>query len=238
MPDTGSEIAAVVFGAADPQALARFWARALGWEVGEADRGRVPLVPTDGTRFTVRFDPVVLDQTSRHRLHLDLTTSSDGDQQRTADELVALGGRYADYDLGPDEGHLVLMDPEENELCLIEPENRFLAGCPRLGAVNGDGTRATGVFWSGALGWPLIWDQDDETAVRHPDGTGPIISWGGAPLNDKDGTNRLHLELRPTGDPERERARLVSLGATERDGADPGVVLLRDPDGNELALRR
>ena len=29
-----------------------------------------------------------------------------------------------------------------------------------------DGSRAVGYFWSAALGWPLVWDQDGETAIR------------------------------------------------------------------------
>ncbi|MCU1369624.1 MAG: hypothetical protein JWO77_818 [Ilumatobacteraceae bacterium] len=240
--EPGSQLAAVAFGAADPLALAGFWARALGWDVGEdsGDGGAVDLTPTDGTRFTVGFRPLAPEQTSRHRLHLDLTTSSAGDQQRSADELVALGGRHVDIGQTPEEGHLVLADPEDNLFCLVEPENRWLSGCPRLGAINGDGNRATGVFWSTALGWPLIWDQDEETAIRAPDGTGPIISWGGPPINDKPGENRLRLELalRPGVRAEDESARLVALGATRADGGGPeGGTLLVDPDGNEFVLR-
>ncbi|MGN6694610.1 MAG: VOC family protein [Aquihabitans sp.] len=239
MGDTGSELTAVVFGAADPPNLARFWARALAWEVDGEATGAVELVPTDGTRLTLRFEPLASDQTSRHRLHLDLTTSSDGDQQRTADELVGLGATHVDYDLGPDERHIVLADPEGNELCLIEPENKWLAGCPRLGAINADGTQATGVFWSEALGWPLIWDQDGETAIRHPDGTGPIISWSGPPLNDKRGRNRIQLQLAHGSetDPDAEVARLVSLGASELARRSDRIDLA-DPDANELTLRR
>lgn len=239
MTQTGSDLTAVVFGAEDPVALAAFWSRALGWEVSPASDDGVALVPTDGTAVTVRFVPVAPAQTSRQRLHLDLTTSSPGDQQRSADELVALGARHEDIGQTPEEGHWVLADPEKNLFCLIEPENRWLAGFPRLGAINADGNRATGVFWSEALGWPLIWDQDEETAIRHPDGTGPVISWGGPPINPKDGENRLHLELtlRPGGSLDDEVARLVSLGATWIHGdADSAEVILADPDGNEFAL--
>lgn len=239
MSDPGSHLVAVTYGAADPANLARFWVHALGWEVGGATGGGVELVPTDGTAVTLRFEPEAPDQTSRQRLHLDLTTSSEGDQQRTVDELVDLGATHVAYDLGPDEHHLVLADPESNELCIIEPENSWLASCPRLGAVNCDGLRATGVFWSEALGWPLVWDQDQETAIRHPEGSGPIISWSGPPLNEKVGRNRarLHLAVSEGVDLEAELARLTSLGATERRRTDHQVEL-QDPDGNELTLRR
>ena len=67
----------------------------------------------------------------------------------------------------------MLADPEGNEFCIIEPENNFLAGCGRLGSITCDGTQEVGYFWSAALGWPLVWDQDEETAIRAPDGSGP-----------------------------------------------------------------
>ena len=240
MSHAGSQLVAVTFGAEDPDALARFWAHALRWEVGpQADEG-VGLRPTDGTRFGLRFVPASVDQTSRQRMHLDLTTTSVGDQQESAAELVERGGRHVDIGQTPEEGHLVLADPEGNLLCLIEPDNRFLADCPRLGAVNCDGSRATGVFWSEALGWPLVWDQDEETAIRAPGGTGPVITWGGPPLNPKDGQNRLHLDLAPrsTTTQDAELARLLALGAARSDGnAHPADrIALTDPDGNELCL--
>lgn len=238
MDATGSDLVAVVFGAADPATLARFWAHGLGWEVGPTVDGAIDLVPTDGTAVTLRFEPLADDQTSRKRVHLELTTSSDGDQQRTADELVALGGRHIDVGQTPEEGHLVLADPEGNELCIIEPTNRFLGGCPRLGCINGDGTRATGVFWSEALGYPFTWDQDDETAIRNPDGSGPMLSWGGAPLNTKAGRNRIQpvLAVRPGVQPEAELVRFLRLGATLIDRTDTRAHL-QDPDANELMLR-
>ena len=92
----------------------------------------------------------------------------------------------------------MLADPEGNEFCLIEPGNDFLAGCGRLGAINCDGTRTTGYFWSEALGWPLVWDQDDETAIRATDGSGPHITWSGPPLIPKIGrTDSISTSLRP-----------------------------------------
>src|SRR4029079_6148850 len=136
----------------------------------------------------------------------------------------------------PDEQHVVLADPEGNELCLIEPGNRFLAGCERLGSITCDGTRQVGLFWSAALGWPLVWDQDEETAIRAPDGTGPLITWSGPPLMPKLGKNRLHLHTPPPagGDQRGEVDRLLSLGATRIDvapGAGDGErVVMADPD--------
>src|SRR5262245_39470106 len=187
----------------DPVGLARFWAEALRWEVAEdaedaAGSGRaVRLVPTDGTRFRLDFwsVPVTLPKVGQNRLHLDLTSTSLDDQRESVTRLVELGARHIDIGQRPEEGHVVLADPEGNEFCVIEPGNAFLAGCGRLGSITCDGTRALGYFWSAALAWPLVWDQDEETAIRAPDGTGPLISWGGPPLPPKVGRNRLYLEV-------------------------------------------
>jgi len=137
----------------------------------------------------------------------------------------------------------VLADPEGNELCLIEPENSFLADCGRLGSITCDGTREVGLFWSAALGWPLVWDQDEETAIRAPDRTGPMITWGGPPVAPKSGPNRLHLDIAPptAGDQRAEVDRLVSLGASRADidlghHGDSDPVGMVDPDENELCV--
>jgi len=134
----------------------------------------------------------------------------------------------------------VLADPEGNEFCLIEPQNSFLAGCGRLGALSCDGSRAVGYFWSEALGWPLVWDQDEETAIRRPEGNGPFITWGGGPDLPKTGKNRLHLDIAAMdgGDQRAEVDRLVSLGATLRESqhGSAGWVVMLDPDGNEFCV--
>ncbi|QYG95188.1 VOC family protein [Iamia sp. SCSIO 61187] len=237
---TAARLVALSVDAQDPLRLARVWAAALRWEVGAATDDEVGLVPTDGTRFGIVFRRVAEPKVGKSRIHLDLTTSSLDDQRDSVAQLVALGARPIDIGQRPDEEHVVLADPEGNELCLIEPGNSFLAGCDRLGALSCDGTRAVGLFWSAALGWPLVWDQDEETAIRDPDGTGPLITWGGLPLPPKVGRNRLRLDIAPTDgtDQRAEVDRLVALGATPADiGHRPaGGVGLTDPDGNELCL--
>jgi hypothetical protein len=102
-----------------------------------------------------------------------------------------------------------------------------------------DGSQAVGYFWSEALGWPLVWDQDQETAIRSPLG-GPKITWGGPPFKQKTGRNRLHFDLAPpaAGDQQAEVDRLVSLGAMriDADGGEVGAVEMADPDGNEFCV--
>jgi len=232
-PDT------LCFDANDPLRLARFWAHALRWEIHEEADDEVGLVPTDDTKFGLRFLPVPEKKSARNRIHLDLTTTSIDDQKETVRRLLDAGARHIDIGQGPDEPHVVLADPEGNELCIIEPDNSFLAGCGRLGSITCAGSRTVGYFWSEALGWPLVWDQDDETAIRAPDGTGPFITWG-PPVPRKTTKNRLHLDIAPPeqGDQQAEVDRLVSLGATRVDigQGDVDWVVMADPDGNEFCV--
>jgi hypothetical protein len=237
---TAARLIALCFDANDPLGLARFWAEALRWEIDDEDHDAIALVPTDHTRFGILFLPVPGHKAGQNRIHLDLTTTSVDDQRASVARLVELGGRRIDIGQRPDEGHDVLADPEGNELCILAPGNKFLAGCERLGAINCDGTRGVGYFWSEVLGWPLVWDQDEETAIRAPDGTGPLVTWSGPPLIPKHGKNRLHLDIAPPerGDQRAEIDRLVALGATRVDAApaDADAVLMADPDDNEFRV--
>ena len=232
-------LVALCVGANDPVGLARFWAEALRWDVGDASAETIRLVPTDGTEFTVDFVPVAEPKVGRNRIHLDLTSTSLDDQAELVERLLELGGCHIDVGQSPEDAHVVLADPEGNELCVIEPGNAFLAGCARLGSITCDGTREVGCFWSEALGWPLVWDQDEETAIRAPDGTGPFITWG-PPFAPKIGKNRLHLDIAPSDDADQdaEVARLVALGATRIDIGQGEVdwVVMADPDDNELCV--
>src|SRR5579862_5076741 len=207
-----SRLVALCFDADEPLRLARFWADALRWEIDDDNPGEIGLVPTDDTRFQIVFEPVPTKKAGQNRLHLDLTTSSIDDQKESVARLIELGARPIDIGQSADEPHVVLADPEGNEFCVIEPGNNFLAGCGRLGSITCDGTREVGYFWSAALAWPLVWDQDEETAIRAPDGTGPLITWGGPPLLPKIAKNRLHLDIAPPEnvDQRAEVDRLVS----------------------------
>ncbi len=230
-----SRLVALCFDAHDPRRLAGFWARALRWDVDDDAGGGARLVPTDGTRFSIRFLPVAEPKAGKNRIHLDLTTASLDDQEESVRLLLELGGRHVDVGQAPDDGHVVLADPEGNELCIIEPTNQFLAGCGRLGSITCDGPPEVGAFWSQALGWPLVWDQDEETAVRDPDGTGPFITWG-PPVEPKTTRNRLHLELAPAdGGPGALRAELDRLRALGATSTGDGRFLL-DPGGNEFRI--
>jgi predicted enzyme related to lactoylglutathione lyase len=235
------ELVALCFAANDPLRLARFWSGVLGWDLADGRRDDVALVPSDDTGFEIRFPASRDAKVGQNRMHIDLTSTSWDDQQQTVARALALGARHIDVGQLPDEGHVVLADPEGNEFCVIEPGNGFLADCGFVGAVACDGSREVGYFWSAALEWPLVWDQDQETAIRSPHG-GSKITWGGPPRMPKAGRNRLHFDLAPPvqGDQQAEAARLVSLGATRVDiGRRAGdAMVLADPDDNEFRLLR
>jgi catechol 2,3-dioxygenase-like lactoylglutathione lyase family enzyme len=235
-----ARLVALAFNALAPSQLARFWALALRWNIREVDGVGIELVPSDATSFGVIFRPAVGEKVGQNRIHFDLTTRSVDDQNSTVAELVAIGARPIDIGQDPSETHVVLADPEGNEFCIIEPDNRFLAGCPRLGAVNCDGTHALGVFWSDALGWPLVWDEDEETAIQAPDGTGPKITWSGPPLMPKHGEQRFHFHVAPAPGATAPATldHLLELGAArlDIDHACPDAMALADVDGNKFCL--
>lgn len=234
------DLAALCFDASDPRHLARFWAGVLAWEmIDDRHDDSVALLPSDDTGFQIRFLSSQEKKAGQNRMHFDLTSTSLEDQQQTVARSLGLGARHIDIGQRPEEGHVVLADPEGNEFCVIEPGSNFLADCGFIGALACDGSQEVGYFWSEALGWPLVWDQDQETAIRSPHG-GPKITWGGPPVEPKVAKNRLHFDLAPPahGEQQAEVDRLISLGATRNDigQGDMEWVVLADPDDNEFCV--
>ena len=233
-----SHLCSVTFDANDPRRLATFWASLLGWEVTDDDDG-FELIPTDGTGYHLGFYPSENAKTGQNQMHFDLTSSTPEEQDQTVSRALELGAQHIDIGQSPDEGQVVLADPEGNEFCVIEAGNNFLADTAFIGAINCDGTQAVGYFWSEALGWPLVWDQDDETAIQSPSG-GSKMAWGGPPVAPKTGKNRLHLDIAPPAGEDQlaEVDRLISLGAKRIDIGQGEVnwVVMADPDGNEFCV--
>jgi catechol 2,3-dioxygenase-like lactoylglutathione lyase family enzyme len=211
--------------------VARFWAELLGRSVVDEDVG--VLLPGDERQVGLRFVAASSEKVGADRLHLHLTSATPQAQRATVERALSLGGSHLDVGQLPEEEHVVLSDPGGNELCVIEAGNGFLAGCGPLGEVACDGTRAVGIFWSEVLGWPLVWDQDQETAIQSPAG-GTKVAWGGPPVAPKQGRNRQRFDL-VAEDLETEIARLTALGATRLADVESGVELA-DPDGNEFRL--
>jgi hypothetical protein len=107
----------IVVDAAQPTALGRWWANALGWVVTfEADdefeiRPNPERLP--GLLFVAVGDPRV----TKNRLHPDFRPD---DQAAEVDRLLALGARRADVGQG-EKSWVVLADPEGNEFCVLAP---------------------------------------------------------------------------------------------------------------------
>ncbi|MBU9763224.1 VOC family protein [Mycobacterium sp. TNTM28] len=99
----------------DPDALAQWWAQALGAQVTAVAAGEfVMLVPPDGPRLA--FQRVPDPTPGKNRVHLDLS-AADGEAE--VSRLVGLGatetGRHS---FGDDFSWVVLADPEGNAFCV------------------------------------------------------------------------------------------------------------------------
>jgi hypothetical protein len=228
MPST---LHSLSFGAADPGRLATFWGEVLKRPVAGTT------LPATDTALPIRFVQNDEPKIEPNQMHFDTTTTSWDDQKETVERAISLGAAHLDFDLPPDELHVPLQDPEGNEFCVIEPINNFLKDTDRIGAYSSDGSQSVGYFWSAALDWPLVWDQDEETAIQSPLG-GSKISWGGPPLAVRTTKTRLHFDLAPEGERLMELDRLVSLGANQSDDTpcEPGWISMTDPDGNPFCL--
>jgi predicted enzyme related to lactoylglutathione lyase len=235
-----ARLVALRFDTIDPERVAGFWSALLGWPVARLEHhGSWRVAPPDDTGFDLVFDRADAPKREKNQMHFDLTSTSQADQDDRVARALDLGGRHIDVGQLPSERHVVLADPEGDEFCVIEPGNRFLADCGLIGAVSSDGSQAEGYFWAAALGWPLVWDQDDETAIRSPSG-GPKITWGGPPLDVRREPNRLRFELETGAGADglaAETARLVALGASVvRGGSDASPATLTSPDGNPFTV--
>ena len=225
----------LALGTHDPAPLAAFWGALLGREQ-VVDEGGV-LLPGDAGQLALRLEREPRAAEAPPRAHLHLTSETAEHQQRTVDTALRLGARHLDVGQRPEEGHVVLADPAGYAFCVIEPGNRFLAGTGFLGELACEGSRDVGVFWSRALDWPLVWDQDEETAVQSPEG-GTKVAWGGPPVAPAQDPVRPRLDLLVSGaDLAAEQSRLVDLGARVVGTRDERTVVLTDPDGVAFHLR-
>ena len=213
-----SRLYALTILASDPDGLATFWSKLLG---------------DAGTPLSLVFEQSDLPRSRPNQIHFHLTSYTASQESNVA-RALELGATHLDVGALPDEDHVVLADPEGNEFCVIEEGNNWLAGTGFLGELAADGTREVGVFWAAVLDWPLVHDEDGETAIQPPDG-GFKIAWGGEPLNQRHGRNRMYFVL-VADELEGEVERLSGLGASlvERRADEAQMA---DPDGNEVLLK-
>ena len=105
----------VVVDAADPGALGRWWAEALGWAVVDDADDEFEIRPSPERLPGLLFVPVPEAKDRKNRLHLDFRPD---DQAAEVERLLALGAARADVGQG-EEPWVVLADPEGNEFCVL-----------------------------------------------------------------------------------------------------------------------
>ena len=118
MTDTRPRIA-LVLDCADPTALARFWAAALGYAiVGEAGN-YVALVPNGRPGPKLLLQRVQEAKLVKNRMHLDIETP---DIEAEAARLEGHGATRARPETRSEHGTtwIVMADPEGNEFCVCD----------------------------------------------------------------------------------------------------------------------
>jgi predicted enzyme related to lactoylglutathione lyase len=103
----------------DPEALAEFWAAALGYtNVGSAG-SYVLLLPPDPTQPKLLLQRVPEPKSSKNRMHLDILAN---DIDAEAARLESIGARRVSSAVLSEFGMRwhVLADPEGNELCVCD----------------------------------------------------------------------------------------------------------------------
>jgi hypothetical protein len=100
-------------------------------------------------------------------------------------------------------------------------------------------------FWAAVLGWRVTIRGNPEWGIEPPEGSRedsvvPDMLFIRVP-DEKSGLNRLHIDLRPTGDgadQAAEVARVEALGAARVDVGQGEVswVVMADPEGNEFCV--
>lgn len=105
----------VIVDSADPVALGRWWAEALGWVVVNDAAEEFEIRPAPDRLPGLLFGPVPEAKTVKNRLHLDFRPE---DQRAEVERLLALGARHADVGQG-EVSWVTLADPEGNEFCVL-----------------------------------------------------------------------------------------------------------------------
>ena len=111
----------VVIDAHDPDLLASFWSRVLGWGVTSRSDYEVEIGPPaeESAGPTLVFLRSADVKTGKVRIHLDLRPTDRHHDEELA-RLLEIGAAPADIGQG-DVPWAVLADPEGNEFCLLHP---------------------------------------------------------------------------------------------------------------------
>jgi predicted enzyme related to lactoylglutathione lyase len=229
----------VVFDAADPRRLGRFWEAALGTEtLTDGPEGfETRLAVPDGPVLDLCFQPVPEAPTEPQRLHLDLHGGAD--RQALVDRLLASGARPTDSGRGQ-AACVALTDPEGNAFCVMEERlTQVDSGALAALALDAADPERDRAFWRWLTGWVPV-DGSGALGLRHPSGRGPVLELRGERGPKGPAKNRVHLDVRlERGDDADAVARaIVDHGGRE---IHPGWGDLpwrhyQDPSGNEFCV--
>jgi predicted enzyme related to lactoylglutathione lyase len=113
----------VVLDCVDADALADFWAPALGFRRGPFDPPYVRLTDPGGQWPDLLLQQVPERKSGKNRMHLDLQVP---DVATEVDRLTALGATVVDP-AHDDDGFrtAVLADPQGSEFCVIRPPDGY-----------------------------------------------------------------------------------------------------------------
>jgi predicted enzyme related to lactoylglutathione lyase len=107
----------LVLDSRDPEALAPFWAAALGYVVSGGVENYVLLLPeaTAGPKLLIQQVPE--DKAHKNRMHIDIEVA---DIEATASKLIALGATRLEEEAHDEHScrWIVMADPDGNEFCL------------------------------------------------------------------------------------------------------------------------
>ena len=208
----------LVVDAAEPAKLARFWAAALGWEIGAEEDGEVDLSPggydyPDPVALPLVFVPVTEAKTVKNRVHLDLATESAEHQEAEVRRLLALGAVPVDIGQG-DVPWQVLADPEGNEFCVLVPRPVYL-GIGPVAAVVADyaDPAAVAAFWQLATGWVPASSVPDGIRSGRRRASGPTSSCCRRAMSRRSRTGCTWTWLRPAAKIRPRRSRCCSRRA-------------------------
>ncbi len=231
----------VVVDAADPSALAQFWADLLSWEVTHADDEEVVVnaPPDDGWDLNLVFVPVTDAKVTKNRVHLDLASQSPDHQMAQVRHALSVGARRVD--IGQHNvPWVVLSDPEGNEFCVLDTRPEYLStGAVAAIVVDALNPLRLAEFWAAATGWPIVLTTDATASLRSPTARGPWLEF--IPTkHPHEVKNRVHLDVAPflADDHWAETTRMLELGARKIDigqGSVPWHVMA-DPEGNEFCV--
>jgi Glyoxalase-like domain len=237
----------LVIDAVEPARLARFWAAALGWEIGVEEDEEIDVWPLeyrypDPVALPLVFVPVPEAKTVKNRIHLDLATGSVAHQAAEVERLLGLGAALADIGQGG-VPWVVLADPEGNEFCVLDPRPVYFGTGP-VAAVVADCRNPAAVagFWELATGWvpgDSVAGSAGAVSLRSPAGVGPYLELLPS-AEPRTVNNRIHLDVAPFPghDQAAAAAALVAAGAVPAD-VDQGSVswtVLADPEGSEFCV--